>query len=134
MRPLRVSIAGEAADAAAVGACRAGAAGRGRAGLGRVLGVDDWSQKRGRTYGTILVNLETQQVIDLLPDRTAETLATWLQQHPDVWLQQHPDVWLQQHPDVWLQQHPDVEIRSSAATAVVPTPMGHGRGRHRLCR
>src|SRR5207237_2967759 len=29
-------------------------------------------------------NLETQAVIDLLPDRTAQTLATWLHQHPEV--------------------------------------------------
>lgn len=54
------------------------------AGAVRVVGVDDWAQKRGRTYGTILVNLETQEVIDLLPDRTAEALAAWLRQHPEV--------------------------------------------------
>jgi transposase len=48
------------------------------------LGVDDWAQRRGRTYGTILVNLETHEVIDVLPDRTAETLTTWLHQHPEV--------------------------------------------------
>ena len=48
----------------------------------RVIGVDDWAFKRGRTYGTIIVNLETHQVIDLLPDRTSDTLASWLQAHP----------------------------------------------------
>ena len=50
----------------------------------RVVGVDDWARRRGRTYGTILVNLETRRVLDLLPDRTAETLAAWLSQHPEI--------------------------------------------------
>ena len=50
----------------------------------RVLGVDDWSKRRGQTFGTILVNLETHAVIDLLPDRTAETLAAWLVRHPEI--------------------------------------------------
>ena len=50
----------------------------------RVLGVDDWSQRRGHTYGTILVNLETHAIIDVLPDRTAASLAAWLQRHPEV--------------------------------------------------
>jgi transposase len=50
----------------------------------RVLGVDDWAMCKGRTYGTILVDLERQRPVDLLPDRTAATLAAWLQTHPEV--------------------------------------------------
>jgi len=53
-------------------------------GTPRVLGVDDWSQRRGRTYGTILVDEEQRRPIELLQDRTAATLAGWLEAHPSI--------------------------------------------------
>ncbi len=48
------------------------------------IGVDDWAYKKGRNYGTIIVDLESREVIDLLPDREAGTLAQWLGTHPEV--------------------------------------------------
>lgn len=50
----------------------------------RVLGVDDWAWRKGHSYGTILVDLETHKVVDLLPDRQVSTLQQWLQVHPGV--------------------------------------------------
>jgi transposase len=50
----------------------------------RILAVDDWAKRKGKTYGTVLVDLEHHQVIDLLPERTATALAAWLRDHPGV--------------------------------------------------
>jgi hypothetical protein len=44
----------------------------------RVLGGDDFAPRKRHTYGTLLVALEQRQPVDLLPARTAATLATWL--------------------------------------------------------
>jgi transposase len=49
-----------------------------------MLGADDWAKRRGHSYRTLLVNLETHEVVDVLPDREAQTLADWLRAHPGV--------------------------------------------------
>jgi transposase len=50
----------------------------------RIIGVDDWSWRKGRRWGTILVDLERRRTIDILPDRSADTLARRLKVRPSI--------------------------------------------------
>ena len=50
----------------------------------RVLGIDDFAFRKGDAYGTILVDLERHEVVDLLPERSTRTTADWLLRHPGV--------------------------------------------------
>ncbi|MCX2473474.1 transposase [Pedobacter sp. MC2016-05] len=49
-----------------------------------IIGVDDWAFKKGKTYGTVIVDLEKKEVVDLLSDHESATLSEWLKQHPEI--------------------------------------------------
>ncbi len=50
----------------------------------RMVGIDDWSWLKGCRYGTLIVDLERREVVDVLPERSAESTAQWLSKHPEV--------------------------------------------------
>ena len=50
----------------------------------RVLGIDDWALRKGQRYGTILVDHEREHIVELLPDRTPESVSHWLREHPGI--------------------------------------------------
>jgi hypothetical protein len=50
----------------------------------RVVGVDAWAWRKGTSLGTVIVDLERRQVVELLADRSAATTADWLKGHPEI--------------------------------------------------
>ena len=53
--------------------------------LPHVVGIDDWAWQKGQQhFGTILVDLERRQVIDLLPTRSAGSVTAWFAARPSI--------------------------------------------------
>lgn len=50
----------------------------------QVIGVDDFALRKRRRYATVIINAQTRERIDVLPDRTAEGLHAWLSGHLEV--------------------------------------------------
>jgi transposase len=48
------------------------------------VGVDEWAWRKGRRFGTILVDLDRHCVVALLPERSAAATAAWLAHHPEI--------------------------------------------------
>jgi len=49
-----------------------------------ILGVDDFALRRGRRYGTVMVDLATHRVVDMIAGRDGEGLASWLRERPEI--------------------------------------------------
>jgi transposase len=52
----------------------------------RYVGVDDFSFKKGHTYGSLFVNLQTRRPIDVIESREAADVDLWLRRHPQTQL------------------------------------------------
>ncbi|GAA4989936.1 hypothetical protein GCM10023205_71470 [Yinghuangia aomiensis] len=50
----------------------------------RAVGIDEYATRKGRAYGTVIIDLEAHRPIDVLPDRETSTVAAWLKERPGI--------------------------------------------------
>lgn len=55
-----------------------------RPAIPRVLALDEFALLKGHRYATIMIDAHSGQRIDVLPERTKETVTTWLREHAGV--------------------------------------------------
>jgi len=53
-------------------------------GVVRKIGVDDWAYRKGQRYGTLICDLATHEIIDVLESRDSEVFENWLRWYPDI--------------------------------------------------
>ena len=46
--------------------------------------IDDFAIKKRETYGTVMVNIETRKIIDMIPSREYEDVKDWLKTYPNI--------------------------------------------------
>ena len=112
----------------------------------RVLGIDDWAWRKGHRYGTILCDLERGKVVDLLPDRSAESTAEWLRAHPgtEIVSRDRASLYAQaattaapqavQVADRWHLLHNLTEAVHRCTRAAPSTVVGDGTGSGKRCK
>ena len=52
--------------------------------VGEIVGIDDWAYRRGTRYGTIICDLKSHRVLDVIEGRSSEDLERWLKEHPNI--------------------------------------------------
>lgn len=50
----------------------------------RVVGIDDWALRKGQRYGSIIIDHETHQVLEIVKGRLSEDIQPWFRSHSEV--------------------------------------------------